>query len=116
MARPPWPLISSKMSSVAFLWGIPQGAAGPERGVETPNRMASGAPTAPGAKVMSAATVRNATHVMERCDLIGTPPRLGVGQRARRTRTIGTSIGSCQWGTVVSSEQEGGGVIYAHRG
>src|SRR5438477_12971730 len=33
---PPWALISSKMSSVAFLWGIPQGAAGPERGVETP--------------------------------------------------------------------------------
>src|SRR5262245_22059113 len=89
------------MSSVAFLWGIPQGAAGPESGVETPNRMTSCAPTAPGAKAMSAAALRNAAHSMVRCDLIGTPPRHDVGQRAKRTRTIGTAIDSCQEGTLV---------------
>src|SRR5215831_8672447 len=89
------------MSSVAFLWGIPQGAAGPERGVETPNRMTSCARTASGAKAMSAAALRNAAHIMVRCDLIGTPPRRGVSQRARRTRTIGTAIDSCQEGTLV---------------
>src|SRR5262245_65843951 len=59
------------MSSIAFLWGIPQGAAGPERGVETPNRMTSCAETAPGAKAMSAAALSSAAHIMARCDLMG---------------------------------------------
>src|SRR5207245_5351288 len=42
-SRPLCLLISSKTNSVACLWGIPQGAAGPERGVEMPNLMTSAA-------------------------------------------------------------------------
>src|SRR5215470_13113636 len=43
-SRPPWLLTSSKTSSVAFLCGIPHGAAGPDSGVEIPNLMTSAAP------------------------------------------------------------------------
>src|SRR5215470_7075468 len=99
------------MSSVAFLWGIPQGAAGPERGVETPNLMTSCAGTVPGAKVTSAATVRNAAQVTERGDLIATPPRRGLGQRARRTRTIGTPIALVNGGQLSRRGHEGEAVM-----
>src|SRR5215470_17701107 len=54
-SSPPCWLISSKINSVAFLCGMPQGAAGPERGVETPNLMTSAAPAWPG---LTATTMR----------------------------------------------------------
>src|SRR6266481_2797878 len=78
MSSPPWALISSKISSVAFLCGMPQGAAGPERGVETPNLMTSCPRAFTGANATSPATVRNAAQITERCELSATPPRLGV--------------------------------------
>src|SRR5881296_2840612 len=62
-SSPPWLLISSKISSVAFLWGMPQGAAGPERGVETPNLMTSAAPARPGFTASSAARARSAKPI-----------------------------------------------------
>src|SRR5215467_4759072 len=66
------------MSSVAFLWGIPQGAAGPESGVETPNLMTSSARALPGPKTASPTTANSSTTRRER-DFIATPPRLGIG-------------------------------------
>src|SRR6185503_15770555 len=80
------------MSSVAFLWGIPQGAAGPERGVETPNLMTSCAREIPGANTISATAVRSDAQSTERFDLIATLLDSVLGQGARRTRTIETSI------------------------
>src|SRR5262245_26604068 len=80
------------MSSVAFLCGIPQGAAGPERGVETPNLMTSCAREIPGATAISASTVRSDAQSTERFDLIATLLDSVLGQGARRTRTIETSM------------------------
>src|SRR6266850_3824058 len=114
MSSPPWALISSKISSVAFLCGIPHGAAGPERGVETPNLMTSCARQFPGPRATSPAAARNAVQITERCDLIATPPRLVLGQRTSRTRTIGTPIAACQWGTAVKGSRPVGGLDYTH--
>src|SRR6267142_3370207 len=91
------------MSSVACLCGIPHGAAGPERGVETPNLMTSAAPTLPGPTTASPATASNAAHVAERCRLIATPPGCGLGQRVLRTRTIGTRIALVNGGQLSSA-------------
>src|SRR5262245_66610820 len=80
------------MSSVAFVCGIPQGAAGPESGVETPNLITSCARAIPGANAISATTVRSDAQSTERFDLIATLLDSVLGQGARRTRTIETSI------------------------
>src|SRR5881628_727391 len=63
---------------------MPQGAAGPESGVETPNLMTSCAGAFPGPRATSPATVTNAAQITERCDLIATPPRLDVRAAGRR--------------------------------
>src|SRR5712691_7311519 len=62
-SSPPWLLISSKINSVAPLWGMPQGAAGPERGVATPNLMTSAAPAFPGPTATSTAAATSVRHV-----------------------------------------------------
>src|SRR2546427_4730852 len=61
-SSPPWLLTSSKINSVAPLWGMPQGAAGPESGVATPHLMTSPAPALPGptASTTAAKTVTQA--------------------------------------------------------
>src|SRR6266516_1701447 len=78
-SSPPWLLISSKMSSVACLWGMPQGAAGPERGVETPNLMTSAARALPVPTATSAATAKNVAQITTRRGFIATPPGHDVG-------------------------------------
>src|SRR5436309_4816576 len=77
ISSPPWLLISSKISSVAFLCGIPQGAAGPERGVEIPNLMMSAATAVPGLQGISTAAARSVVHVTERHGFIAIPPDAG---------------------------------------
>jgi len=79
-------LISSKMSSVACLWECPQGAAGPERGVETPNLITSAARALPGPTATSPATARNAAQVT-RTLWFHLPPLLDtmLAQQASRT-------------------------------
>src|SRR5262245_63049638 len=72
-SSPPWLLISSKISSVAFLWGMPQGAAGPESGVDTPNLMTSAASARGGVATASAATARNANLIREDRRFIASP-------------------------------------------
>src|SRR5881628_3361222 len=67
------------MSSVACLWGMPHGAAGPERGVETPNLMTSAARALPGPAATSPATARSAACMSELRGLIATPPGRTVG-------------------------------------
>src|SRR5262245_7405360 len=89
------------MSSVAFLCGIPQGAAGPESGVETPNLMTSCAREIPGANAISASTVRSDAQSTERFDLIATPPRLGVRPEGQAHADYRNVDQACQWGTVV---------------
>src|SRR4030095_15482161 len=54
-------LTSSKMSSVAFLCGMPQGAAGPESGVEIPNLMTSAAREGAEVATTSATAAKSAT-------------------------------------------------------
>src|SRR2546426_6475379 len=85
-SSPPWLLISSKISSVAPLWGMPQGAAGPERGVVTPNLMTSAAPPFPGATPTSSAATKSVTHVRGNQCLIAIPSLSG------RDYTIGLSF------------------------
>src|SRR5262245_9127391 len=63
MSRPPCALTSSKISSVACLCGMPQGAAGPESGVEIPNLMTSAAADGPGFAATSATAAKSATRV-----------------------------------------------------
>src|SRR2546425_2651220 len=96
ISSPPWPLISSKISSVAFLCGIPQGAAGPERGVEIPNLMMSAAPAVPGLPGISTAAARSAVDVTERHGFIAIPPGCWALSRWPGTRTIETRIVGCQ--------------------
>src|SRR5215470_6416600 len=60
-SSPPWALTSSKMSSVAFLCGMPHGAAGPESGVETPNLMTSAAREGPAATRTSVTAASSAS-------------------------------------------------------
>src|SRR5437879_4743972 len=85
------------MSSVAFLWGIPQGAAGPESGVETPNLMTSAAWALPHPTKASPATARNAAHLTQRGAVIVAPPWVrGRFRGPLRTRTIETRITPCQ--------------------
>src|SRR5947207_2044150 len=50
------------MRSIAFLCGMPQGAAGPESGVEIPNLMASAARPPPGFETSNAAAPRSAAQ------------------------------------------------------
>src|SRR5213594_1957917 len=85
-SSPPWLLISSKISSVAPLWGMPQGAAGPERGVATPNLMTSAAPPFPGATPTSSAATKSVTHVRGNQCLIAIPSLSG------RDYTIGLPL------------------------
>src|SRR5437660_785110 len=93
------------MSSVACLWGMPQGAAGPERGVETPNLMTSAARALPVPTATSAATARNVAQITKRRGFI--PPLLDtmLGQGPRAPRTIETRVTSCQWGKAVRVER-----------
>src|SRR5215470_268054 len=104
-SSPPWALISSKISSVAFLCGMPQGAAGPESGVETPNLMTSCAWECAAPNAMSPATVSNAAQIISSLldSVLGSE---GVG-----TRTIGTSIAPCQWGTAVRVSRRRGSPV-----
>ncbi len=51
----------------------PQGAAGPERGVATPNLMTSAAPPFPGATPTTSAVTKSATHVRGNQGLIAIP-------------------------------------------
>src|SRR5215831_7925310 len=60
-SSPPWALTSSKMSSVAFLCGMPHGAAGPERGVEMPNLMTSAARAGAAVATTSASAAKSVT-------------------------------------------------------
>src|SRR5215475_8855455 len=133
-SSPPWALISSKISSVAFLWGMPQGAAGPDSGVETPNLMTSCARVLEGSTATNPAAASSTAKITKRCDLIahasstgrtrrgrpGSRPagrralQVGLGQRASRTRTIETSIAPCQWGTAVKGSRPVGGLDYTH--
>src|SRR5262245_32950470 len=83
-SRPPWPLISSKISSMAFLWGMPQGAAGPDSGVETPNLMTSAAPAPPGLPIISTATAKSVTGIRGNDRFIACP---SCGPAAARTVT-----------------------------
>src|SRR5258708_5732230 len=53
------------MSSIAFLCGIPQGAAGPESGVEIPNLTASAARPLPVLAAINAAAPRSADQFGE---------------------------------------------------
>src|SRR6266545_2515643 len=76
-SSPPWLLISSKISSVAPLWGMPQGAAGPDSGVATPNLMTSAAPPFPGAPPTSSAATKSVTHVRGNQCLIAIPSLSG---------------------------------------
>src|SRR2546426_10217821 len=96
ISSPPWPLISSKISSVAFLCGIPQGAAGPERGVEIPNLMMPAAPATPGLRGTTTAAARSVVHVTERHGFIAIPPGCWALSRWPGTRTIETRIVGCQ--------------------
>src|SRR5215831_12451180 len=99
-SSPPWALISSKISSVAFLCGMPQGAAGPESGVETPNLMTSSARAFPGPKTASETTAKSAATRRER-DSIATPPRLDVGSEGLAHADYRNQHHPCQWGKVV---------------
>src|SRR6266571_4600799 len=72
-SSPPWLLISSKTSSVACLWGMPHGAAGPERGVEMPNLMTSAAPAVPGPTAERSATATSAARVIGNDGCIAVP-------------------------------------------
>src|SRR3989475_9457912 len=96
ISSPPWPLISSKISSVAFLCGIPQGAAGPERGVEIPNLMMSAAPAVPGLRAISTAAARSVVDVTERHGFIAIPPGCWALSRWHGMRTIETRMVGCQ--------------------
>src|SRR2546427_9604709 len=93
-SSPPWLLISSKISSVAPLWGMPQGAAGPERGVSTPNLLPPAAPPFPGATPTSSAATKSVTHVRGNQCLIAIPSlsgrdyTIGFPLRAPRPRPL----------------------------
>src|SRR2546428_7162765 len=80
-SSPPWALISSKISSVAPLWGMPQGAAGPESGVAMPNLMMSAAPALPVLTAIRTAAMRSVDHESERHGFIAIPPGCWVWVR-----------------------------------
>src|SRR5436309_16073207 len=70
-SSPPGALNTSKISWVAYLWGVPHGAAGQERGVETPNLMTSAATERPGltatsTRARSANPIRGAERFIAR--------------------------------------------------
>src|SRR5215831_16635530 len=83
-SSPPWALISSKISSVAFLCGMPQGAAGPESGVETPNLMTSCARAFPGSTATSPAAASSTAKITDRGDLIAHASSTGARRRPSR--------------------------------
>src|SRR6267378_1626967 len=96
-SSPPWLLISSKMSSVACLWGMPHGAAGPDRGVEMPNLMTSAAQAVPVPAVKKSANATSTPRVIENDGLIAVPSvhRSCEGPRGPlATRASYTEVGS----------------------
>src|SRR5215471_10362238 len=74
------------MSSVAFLCGIPQEAAGPESGVEIPNLMTSAARLLPILPAINAPAPKSAAQVGEGSAFIFAPPCLRVDFSVRRLR------------------------------
>src|SRR2546427_12678357 len=92
-SSPPWLLISSKMSSIACLWGIPHGAAGPERGVETPNLMTSAAGAIPGLATTRTAAAKRAIRIRgNRCVIAIPPVSIGSAPIARNYRDAGPPL------------------------